>query len=107
MHNPFSHIVFFWLKNANNQTDRKAFETSLKQFINNSEFIKTKHLGLPAETSRPVIDSSYTYCLSLTFANKSDQDAYQIEPGHKKFIADSSPLWEKVLVYDSEDILSK
>ena len=101
----FAHTVFFWLKNPDNQADRAAFEKSLKKFINQSIYIKTKHIGVPAATDRDVIDNSYTYSLLLTFAHKADQDTYQEEPAHKVFIAESSDLWEKVLVYDSENIL--
>lgn len=101
----FAHIVYFWLKNPNNKEDRNAFETSLLKFINNSTFIKTRHVGKPASTNREVIDSSYSYCLSLTFENKELQDKYQEEEGHIQFIEESSKLWEKVIVYDSENIL--
>ncbi len=101
----FAHTVYFWLKNPDNQVDRDAFETSLKKFIEQSVFIQTKHIGVPASTSRDVIDNSYSYSLLLTFANKEDQDAYQNEPAHQVFIAESSSLWKKVVVYDSENIL--
>ena len=101
----FAHIVFFWLKNPDNQSDRKSFEESLTRFINNSKYIQTKHIGIPADTDRDVIDNSYTYNLMLTFKDKATQDAYQAEDVHLKFIEESSNLWEKVLVYDSESIL--
>lgn len=101
----FAHVVYFWLKNPDNQSDRQAFEKSLKNFIDNSAYIKTKFIGVPAATDREVIDNSYTYSLMLTFENKSQQDKYQEEEGHKKFIEESSGLWSKVLVYDSESIL--
>jgi len=57
---------------------------------------------VPAKTSRPVVDSSFTYCLKVTFDNLEDHDNYQVEAAHKLFIAESSKLWEKVLIYDSE-----
>ena len=101
----FAHNVFFWLKNPDSAVDRAAFEKSLTNFINQSVFIKTKHVGTPAQTDREVIDSTYTYSLLLTFETKKDHDAYQIEPNHKQFIEESSPLWEKVVVYDSVNIL--
>lgn len=101
----FAHNVYFWLNNPDNQEDRAAFEKSLTNFINHSEFIRTKHLGTPAATDRGVIDNSYTYSLLLTFDNKAQQDKYQVEEGHLKFIEESSKLWKKVIVYDSEDIL--
>ena len=101
----FAHVVYFWLENPENQEDRKAFEASLTNFINSSEFIRTKHLGTPADTDRGVIDNTYTYCLLLTFDNKEMQDKYQVEEGHLKFIEESGKLWKKVVVYDSENIL--
>ena len=101
----FAHTVYFWLHNPDNTEDRKAFETSLIKFINQSPYITTKHIGVPAATNRDVIDNSYTYSLLLTFKDKAAQDQYQEEPAHKQFIAESSHLWSKVLVYDSEDIL--
>ncbi len=64
-----------------------------------------KHIGKPAKTNREVIDNTYTYSLVLSFKNKEMQDKYQTEPGHLKFIQESEALWEKVLVYDSENIL--
>ncbi|MBC7743525.1 MAG: Dabb family protein [Flavobacterium sp.] len=101
----FVHTVYFWLKHPDNQDEKAKFETSIKKFINNSIHIQTKHLGVPADTNRPVIDRSYTYCLSLTFASKADQDKYQDEVLHKIFIKESEMLWEKVIVYDSVNIL--
>lgn len=101
----FAHIVYFWLNNPDNKEDRKAFEVSLISFINQSEFIQSKFVGTPAKTDRDIIDNSYTYSLILSFKNKTMQDKYQDEPNHKKFIAESSGLWKKVLVYDSENIL--
>ena len=101
----FVHTVYFWLKNPSDMSERAKFETSLKKFINNSRYIKTKHIGVPADTNRPVIDNSYTYCLRLTFTSKAEQDKYQDEDIHKVFIKESEMLWEKVLVYDSVSIL--
>lgn len=100
----FAHTVYFWLHHPENPEDRKAFEASLTNFIDQSPYITTKHIGVPANTNRDVIDNSYTYSLLLTFKDKAIQDLYQEEPAHKQFIAESSHLWSKVLVYDSENI---
>lgn len=101
----FLHIVYFWLINPNDKEVREIFEKSLSNFINNSKFIETKHLGVPAATDRGVIDSSYTYCLKVTFDSKASHDQYQVEAGHLQFIEECSQLWDRVLVYDSENIL--
>ncbi|HZV69722.1 MAG TPA: Dabb family protein [Saprospiraceae bacterium] len=101
----FYHVVYFWLKNPASAEDRRTFESSLSRFLNASEFISTKHVGVPAETVRPVIDRSYTYSLIVSFVDKAAQDAYQNEDVHKAFIKECEPLWQKVVVYDSENIL--
>ncbi len=102
---PFAHTVYFWLKNPDSATDRVAFETSLKKFINQSVYIQTKHIGRPAATDRDVIDNTYTYSLLLTFKDIETQAQYQDEPKHKLFIEEASDLWKKVVVYDSENLL--
>ena len=101
----FAHSVFFWLKNPENIKERVAFEKSLFNFINQSIYIKTKHIGTPANTDRAVIDSSYTYSLLLTFDDKANHDKYQEEPNHKLFIKECADLWEKVVVYDAITII--
>jgi len=98
----FIHIVLFWLKKPTNSADRNVFEQNMDHFLETSQYAKNKHFGVPAKTSRPVVDSSFTYCLKVTFDNLEDHDNYQVEAAHKLFIAESSKLWEKVLIYDSE-----
>ena len=97
----FLHSVYFWLKNPNSEEDRKAFEKHLMTFIDNSQFVKSKFIGTVAPSERDVVDSSYTYALVLTFSSKKDQDNYQAEPVHSKFVKDAQHLWEKVVVYDA------
>ena len=97
----FSHVVYFWLKNPDSDQDRKAFLTSLKNFMSKSEYAQTKFIGEPAGTPRDVVDGSFTYSLILSFPSKEVQDKYQAEPAHVKFVEESQHLWEKVIVYDS------
>ncbi|WP_405385118.1 Dabb family protein [Maribacter sp. LLG6340-A2] len=100
----FTHTVFFWLKNPDSATDRAAFETSLKKFLDNSGYAKTKFIGTPPKASRDVVDGSFTYSLIVTFESDEAQQAYQDEAPHKLFIEESSDLWTKVIVYDSKGI---
>lgn len=100
----FAHTVYFWLKNPDSQEARKAFETSLQKFLDNSAYAKTKFIGVPPKASRDVVDGSFTYSLIATFESAEAQQAYQDEAPHKVFIEESSDLWEKVIVYDSKGI---
>lgn len=97
----FAHTVYFWLENPDSETDCKAFETSLQKFMDTSDYAKTKFIGKPPRASRDVVDGSFTYSLIVTFESAEAQKKYQDEAAHKLFIAESSKLWTKVIVYDS------
>ncbi len=99
----FIHQVYFWLKKPVTPANKEKFEKALKELVK-VETIVDFHLGIPAGTSRDVIDASYSYSLLVTFKNRADQDIYQPHPIHQKFIADCQDLWEKVVVYDSVSI---
>ena len=100
----FAHTVYFWLENPENKEDCKAFEVSLQKFLDNSAYAKTKFIGKPPRASRDVVDGSFTYSLIVSFASAEAQKNYQDEAPHKLFIAESSSLWTKVVVYDSKGI---
>lgn len=100
----FAHTVYFWLKNPDSTADRKAFETSLRTFLDSSAYAKTQFIGRPPKASRDVVDGSFTYSLIVTFESAEAQQLYQDEPPHKKFVEESSGLWTKVIVYDSTGI---
>lgn len=96
----FVHHVFFWLKEPENKEAMDSLRLGLQRLVT-IETIRYTHIGVPADTNREVIDSSYQFSLLLIFENKEGQDIYQEHEKHKTFIADCSDLWEKVLVYDS------
>ena len=100
----FAHTVYFWLEHPDSLEDRKAFETSLQKFLDNSAYAKTKFIGKPPKASRDVVDGSFTYSLIVTFESAEAQQNYQDEAPHKLFIEESSKLWTKVIVYDSKQI---
>ena len=100
----FAHTVYFWLANPDRKEDRAAFEKSLKKFLDNSAYAKTKFIGTPPRASRDVVDGSFTYSLIVTFESAEAQQNYQDEAPHKLFIEESSKLWTKVIVYDSQSV---
>lgn len=101
MTDPFIHMVFFWLHEPDNESVRATFEASLRRFLNESRYAGSWHVGTPAGSDRSVVDSSYTYCLVVTFASREMHDQYQSEPPHLRFISESGSLWKRVQVYDS------
>lgn len=101
--NKFIHHVYFWLKNPDSKEDRAKLVEGLKK-LSKVKTIKTFHIGQPAGTSRDVIDSSYAISWLLMFDNGTDQQSYQVDPIHLKFVEECSSLWTKVIVYDSVDV---
>jgi len=100
--NKFIHHVYFWLKDPGNKEDRAKLVEGLKK-LSKVKTIKSFHIGQPAATSRDVIDGSYAISWFTLFDNAADQESYQVDPIHKKFIEECSHLWSKVIVYDSID----
>jgi len=97
--NIFVHHVYFWLKDP---ADKNKLIEGLEK-LSKAPTIKTFHIGQPAGTNRDVIDRSYSISWLLTFNNAADQDSYQSDPIHLKFVEECAHLWNKVIVYDSVD----
>lgn len=96
----FIHHVFFWLKNPDSETDRKKLIEGL-QTLTKIKGIRMYQIGLPASTSRDVIERSYSVSELFVFDNAEDQAAYQTDPIHLKFVENCSSLWDKVTVFDT------
>lgn len=97
------HHVYFWLKEPKNEAHKKQLVKALNDLLK-VKTIKMSHIGFPAGTeSRDVVDHSYSVSFMVMFNNQTDQDSYQVDPIHTKFVEDNSHLWNKVIVYDSVD----
>jgi hypothetical protein len=101
--NSFIHHVYFWLKNPENINDFNQLIEGLKK-LSAVTTITNFHIGKPASTKREVIDSSYSISWLLLFNNKENQDSYQTDPIHLKFVEQCSHLWTKVVVYDTVSV---
>ena len=104
LHTNFVHVVYFWLKNPDDVSDRQEFETSIKKFMQHSKHAKTQFIGKPAMSDREVVDDSFTYSLIVSFDSKEEQDKYQKEEVHLEFVAEAQHLWNRVVVYDSFNV---
>jgi len=95
------HHVFFWLKNPEAKEDLARLLEGLRTLAN-IETVRGAHFGVPASTEkRDVVDNSYSASEILFFDDLAGQNIYQDHPIHKKFVADCSHLWERVVVYDA------
>jgi hypothetical protein len=96
------HNVYFWLKDGVSESEKKAFEKGIKDFVGAIKEVNKAEIGIPADTpARDVVDHSFGYSLFTWFTSMENHNIYQEHPAHKKFIEDFSTLWAKVQVYDS------
>ena len=98
---PVVHHVFFWLKNPDSKEDLARLLAGLRTLAG-IDTVRGIHIGVPADTEqRGVVDGSYSASELLFFDDVAGQNAYQVHPIHKQFVADCSHLWERVVVYDA------
>ena len=96
----FVHSVYFWLRPDLTTQQREAFVRGLEA-LRGIETVQHGWIGVPAGTDRPIIDRSYSYALTLAFADDAGQDAYQVHPVHDRFREQFGDFWTRVLIYDS------
>src|SRR5262245_36134721 len=87
----FIHHVYFWLKRPGNKEDKAKLVEGLKKLAK-VKTIKNSYIGQPATTRRDVIDSSYDVSWLLFFDTPAEQDSYQTDPIHLKFVEECSSL---------------
>ncbi|MEM1124571.1 MAG: Dabb family protein [Bacteroidota bacterium] len=97
----FIHTVFFWMKDGVTDEQKADFVANGMGKLKDCPQIYKVFYGPPAGTPREVVDNSYDYAWVCHFKSKADQDAYQTEPIHLKFIEDYKDLWGRVQVYDN------
>lgn len=96
----FVHAVYFWLKDGMTLEDTARFRGGLES-LRGCESVREMFIGVPAATSRPVIDRSYTFALVVMFDDLVGHDAYQEHPIHRAFVDTFGGYWTKVQIYDS------
>ena len=95
------HHVFFYLKNPQSVQDKNELKEGLKTLESIKE-VKKLLIGEPASTlQRDVVVSDWHVSEIIYFESIEDQDAYQVDPIHQRFVENYGHLWEKVVVYDT------
>lgn len=98
---PLVHTAYFWLKRPTSIADRNRLIAGLETLRSIAE-VKSLFIGVPASTEkRPVVDNSFQVSETMFFDSVSDQNIYQDDPIHKKFVKDCEHLWDRVVVYDA------
>ena len=93
------HSVYFWLKEGLSAEAVQDFRRQLHA-IAAIESVRQSHIGVPADTDRPIIDRSYSYGLILLFDDQQAHDHYQEHETHERFRQQCSRYWTRVLIFD-------
>ena len=96
------HTVLFWLKKDLDGDKITHFRMGLES-LSKIESAEAVYIGSPAGTAeRPVIDTSYDFCLTVVAKDVAAHDAYQVDPRHTDFINTFKDYWKKVKIYDAD-----
>jgi Stress responsive A/B Barrel Domain len=97
----FVHSVYFWLKPELTDAQRADFRCGLES-LGTIKSVASFYIGTPAPIPpRPVVDSSYTFGLTVMFKDVAGHDAYQIDAIHKVFLDQFRTYWARVQIYDA------
>lgn len=94
------HHVFFYLKDPQSAPDEAKLLEGLEKLAKIST-IQLSHIGRPARTSGEEIEKGYAVSWLCFFKNLIEEEIYQTDPIHLKFLEDNAHLWEKRVVYDA------
>jgi hypothetical protein len=98
----FSHVVIFWLDEADEKASDKLI-AGAEKYLRPIPGILNFHVGRMVRSDRPVVEQTYHVALNVVFTDKKAQDEYQIHPLHVEFVEKVfKPLRRKVVVYDFE-----
>jgi hypothetical protein len=98
-----THVVLFWAKDDLTAAERSDFASGLRTLLS-IPTVNAGWVGTPSATNRAVVDRSYTFGLTVRFADLAAHDAYQVDPIHDAFHARCARYWTKVVVYDVDDL---
>ena len=94
------HHVFFYLKDPQSAQDEAKLLEGLEKLAKIST-VQLSHIGRPARTSGEDIEKGYAVSWLCFFKNLIEEEIYQTDPIHLKFLEDYAHLWEKRVVYDA------
>ena len=96
------HTVIFWLRPELDASQREAFRREGLESLRVIPSVGSLHIGSPAPIPpRPVVDASYSFALTILFADVAAHDAYQAHPIHRAFVDNFKARWERVQIYDA------
>jgi hypothetical protein len=96
-----AHAVFFTLKDRS-PAALESLIAACNEYLTGHAGTVYVSVGTRAEQyARPVNDAEFDVALLVVFAAAAAHDRYQTAPRHQQFIAQQSPNWAAVRVFDA------
>ncbi|PWL24809.1 Dabb family protein [uncultured Roseivirga sp.] len=96
---PFIHSVYFWFKEGVTEEQKEHFFTDAEK-LRDIEVVQALYTGVPAETTRPIVERSYDFAVIVHFRDLAAHDVYQQHPIHLALLENGASLWDKVMITD-------
>ena len=96
-----THMVYFTLKD-NSADSVSNFLAACEKYLSDHPGVLYYSVGpRAAEYQRPVNDSDFDVALNLVFESEAAHDVYQTSERHQQFLAEQSPNWSQVRIFDA------
>ena len=96
----FIHTVYFYLKPGATQAARDQLVHDCREYLGKIPVVKHLWAGVPAMTTREVVDNTYGVGLTVVLEDVAGHDVYQEHPLHLDFIQRNKETWNRVQIYD-------
>lgn len=96
---PFIHSVYFWFKEGVTEEQKEQFFADTEK-LRDIEVVQALYTGVPAETTRPIVERSYDFAVIVHFEDLAAHDVYQQHPIHLALLENGASLWDKVMITD-------
>jgi len=97
----FSHAVYFSLKDRS-PAAVAALVAGCRMHLTGHPGAVSFSVGTCSHYDRHVNDRDFDVALEIVFDSHASHDLYQTAERHNHFIAEHSPLWAKVRVFDTD-----
>ena len=95
-----SHVVIFWTDPAKPGAADELV-AGAEQYLRPIPGVLSFHIGRMVPSHRDVVDQTYQVALNLQFADKAQEEAYQVHPLHLEFVEKSfRPNCIKAQIFD-------
>ncbi|WP_374463469.1 Dabb family protein [Chryseobacterium sp.] len=97
----YFHYLLFWLRKDLSEAEVKEFENFFEG-LKKLPYQKNLRYGKPAASSpRNVLDSTFTYNVSMEFDSLEELEAYGKLPEHLALVQKYKPFFDRMLVYNT------